>query len=450
MGIHIEEATHKLHRLLEERDVEAILQFLSDLQPSDIAELLTSLTPDQRNRALLLIDQGLAARTIEHFSVDVQQEVLTSLPEPAARAIIERISSDELADLLTAIEPIDAEEILDLIPKVAADEIRDLMKYPDDSAGGLMNPDVIAVDEAFTVEETIAYLREVSPEAETAYYIHVTDSRGILIGIVSLRALVVADPQTKVRAICSESVVSVPADMDQEEVARLFNRYGFLALPVIDEGGKLLGTITIDDVIDVIHEEASEDIAFMGGHEPLDEPYLTSRISGLVRKRIGWLLVLFAAQSVTSNILAYFESALESAILLAIFIPLLIDTGGNSGSQASTLVVRAMAVGEVKYKDALKVVGRECIVGLIMGAVMSVVAFFWSQMFGGGWEVGIVVALTIFSIILVASTIGSLLPILAKRFGFDPAVASAPLVTTVADATGLLIYFSIAKRILGI
>lgn len=372
---------------------------------------------------------------------------MLALPEHVRARHLGAMSSDDLADLLATLPPQEVESILDLIPE-DADAVRGLMQYPENSAGGIMTPDFIALPLDTSVDKTLAHLRTLQPDSETAYYIYVTDASDALAGVVSLRQLVVAQPHSKISEIVSGDVVSVPAHMDQEDVAHLFERYGFLALPVVNELGHPLGVITVDDVIDVIQEETSEDIARMGGLEPLDEGYLSARVTRLVRKRLGWLLVLFAAQSLTGNILSIYQETLATVTVLAIFIPLLIGTGGNAGAQASTLVVRAMAIGEVKFGDVMNVISRESFVGLILGGVMALVAFFWSQIFGTGLAIGFIVGLTVLVIVVLASCVGATLPIIARKLGLDPAVASAPMVTTVADASGLFVYFLIARTVL--
>lgn len=449
MAIRIEEAKERLHHLLRAGNQTELVRFLETIQPPDLAELVMALSEPYRREILSILDHDLAARTLECMTYDAQRQVILSLPRPLASAILERMSSDDLADLLGELGTHHVEEILQLIPE-DADEIRGLMQYPENTAGGLMTLDVIATRDDATVEQTLAYLRKQAPDSETAYYVYVTNGGGRLVGVVSLRQLVVAEPHVLIRDIQSTNVISVPVLMDQEEVARLFEKYDLLALPVVDEDRRLLGVVTVDDVIDVIHEETTRDIARMGGQEPLDEPYLSARVFRMVRKRVGWLLILFAAQSITVNIIAHYEQLIAQVALLAAFMPLLTGTGGNAGAQSATLVVRAMAVGDVRYRDLLRVVCRELLVGIILGAVMAGIAYGWSILFRGEAEVRYTVALTVFAVIVLASVLGAGLPMIARRLGFDPAVASSPLITTVADATGLIIYFTVASHILGL
>lgn len=450
MTVDTEQLLQELRRALAaDAGSDQLRELLAGLHPVDLTEALRALDLEERCRALEAVDPSFAAYALSGLEYADQLATIRSLPRPLAAQILAAMSSDDMADMLAEAEPEVVNEILALIPEEAA-EVRTLMQYPERSAGGLMTPDYIAVPAEHTVEQTLEHLRTLKPDSETAYYVYVTDAAGTLVGVVSLRQLVIAHPQTKVGELPYGDVIYVFADTHQEEVARLFEKYDFLALPVVDHDRRLLGVVTVDDVIDVIHEETTEDITRLGGVEPLDEMYLSARPFQLVRKRLGWLLILFLAQSVTGNILGAFQETLATATVLAIFIPLLIGTGGNAGTQASTLVVRALAMGEVRYADVFKVIGREALVGALLGAAMAAVAFIWSQIFVTGFEVGITVGLTVFAIVVVASSVGALLPILARRLGFDPAIASAPLVATVTDASGLILYFLIAKRVLGL
>lgn len=449
MAVQIEEAAERLRQLLLAADDKALREYLATLQPADLAELVLPLSETRRRQVFEALDLDTAARTLESMEYGAQYEVITSLPRPLAAAILQRVSSDDLADLLGALNHVETEEILSLIPE-DAQALRRLMQYPDETAGGLMSLEVVAVSSDHTVDQAIRHLRKIASEVETVYYVYVEDAKGRLVGVVSLRELVLAPPHRTVGSIANPNVVTVNVNADQHEVARLFEKYGFLALPVVDDDGVLLGIVTVDDVIDVIQEETTRDFARLGGQEPLEEPYLGARVLSLVKKRIGWLLLLFVAQSITGNILAHFEEALQAAIALAFFVPLLTGTAGNAGSQAATLLVRAMGMGEVGWQHIARVVLREAAVGFVLGIIMAGVGFFWASYFVGDVGIGLTVALTILTVITVASTIGAALPAIAARLRFDPAVASAPLVTTVTDASGLIIYFAIARWVLGL
>ncbi len=438
-----------LQHALTIKGAETLRSFLAAYQPADIADVLLNLSNEEQRRLFEEVEPEYGARIIRTLEYDDQRTLVRTFPKRLQARLLGAMSSDDLVDLLATFPPEEVEGILALIPD-DAEAVRGLMQYPETSAGGIMTHDFIAIPGDTSVDDTLIHLRTLRPDSETAYYIYVTDANGKLTGVVSLRQLIIAQPHQRISEIVTSDVISVPADMDQEDVIRLIERYAFLALPVVDEFGRPLGVITVDDVIDAIKEETSEDIARMGGFEPLEEGYLSARVTRLVRKRLGWLLVLFAAQSLTGNILSIYEETIATVTVLAIFIPLLIGTGGNAGAQASTLVVRAMAVGEVGFGDIIRVISRESFVGLILGGVMALIAFFWSQVFGTGLAIGLTVGITVLVIVVLASCVGAALPIVAQRLGLDPAVASAPMVTTVADASGLFVYFLIARTILNL
>lgn len=449
IGIDIERGRERLHHLLQRADDKALAEFLEETPPADLAEMMAALSETRRRQIFQALDTEAGARVLETMTYEAQYETIRTLPRPLAAGILGRMSPDDLADLLGALGHPRAEEVLALIPKEAAG-IRQLMQYPEDSAGGIMTLGVVAVPSHLTAERAVAHVRKAASQAETVYYIYVKDDGGRLVGVLSLRDLVLAPPDARVADLAITNVISVHVDAHQIEVARLFERYDLLALPVVDDGGHLLGIVTVDDVIDVIQEETTRDFARLGGQQPLEEPYLGARVLSLVRKRICWLLLLFVAQSLTGNILAAYESSLQAVIALSFFVPLLIGTAGNAGSQAATLLVRAMGIGEVSWQDFGRVVGREMLVAATLGSVLAAVAFVWATLFTRDAGVGLTVGLAVLAVILVASTIGAALPMVVTRFGLDPAVASAPLVTTITDASGLLIYFSVASWVLGV
>ena len=294
----------------------------------------------------------------------------------------------------------------------------------------------------------INHFRKVGSKATVTNYIYVVDGQGRLVGVTSLKEVLLSDPRTLVSDIMYTKVVSVPVEAHQQEAAKLVSSYDFVALPVTDNTGRLVGVIAVDDILDVIEEEDTEDIHRLGGSLPLDEPYLNSSMFDLIKKRIGWLLVLFMGQGFTGNILKSYEDVLAQVVALTFFIPLLTDTGGNSGSQASTLVIRAMALGEVTLKDLASILWKEVRIGGALGLVMGTVGFTFSWVVGGSQAVALTVGITLVVIMIVSSTIGAVLPLIGSRFGVDPAVLSAPLVTTIVDTTGLIIYFAVATRIL--
>lgn len=311
-----------------------------------------------------------------------------------------------------------------------------------------MATEYVSVHSEWTVEQTLSELRRVAPEAETVYYIYVLDDDEQLVGVLSFRDLVVAALDTRIDAIMNTNVLSVPVEADQEDVAQLFKKYRFLALPVVDKENKLTGIITADDILDVFEEEATEDIQKIAGTTPLEHPYFSSSIKELWSSRIVWLLVLFLAASLSGGIMQKFSTAMQTMIELTFFVPLLIDCGGNAGSQASTVVIRGLAVRDIRLRDIWAVMARELVVGLGLGAVMAGIGFLRAWRVGGSSAIGIVVSLAVLAIVVFSTVLGAILPIVATALRVDPAVMSAPLITTIVDAVGLLIYFSIAQLVL--
>ncbi|HEY8449580.1 MAG TPA: magnesium transporter, partial [Bacillota bacterium] len=308
----------------------------------------------------------------------------------------------------------------------------------------------IAAREGWTVEQALQHIRKVGREAEVVSYVYVVNARRQLTGIVSLRDIILAQPQQKLADIMDRRVISVGADTDQEEAARILFRYDFVALPVVDDQQRLIGIITVDDLVDVIQEEATEDFQRLGGSEPLTESYFATPITSLFRKRIVWLLMLFVAGAYTTSVLSYFEATLSQVVALSFFIPLLIGTGGNTGSQTVAILVRALAVGDIEVKHLVRVVGRELATGLLLGLVMGIAGYVRALMLGVGPTLGPVVALSALVIVVWASLVAAVLPILLHRLRIDPAVVSGPVITTLVDGTGLFLYLTMARLLLGV
>ncbi len=389
-------------------------------------------------------------------------ELLSEIEPIEAARILQRFSHPQAADLLEAMAPDDAADVIDELPQDQAEkiliqmepadaaEIRELLTFPPDSAGGIMTPGFVAISPTLRASQAIAALQRVSEEAETMYYVYVVDDDEHLLGVLSLHRLVLTRPDTPVRDLMLANPLRVYANADREIAAQLLVDRDLLALPVVDDQNRLLGIITQDDVADVLEAEATEDIERLGGSQPLEVPYRFASIPLLIRRRILWLMVLFAAEAYTGTVMRHFEDELAQVVALAFFIPLLIGTGGNVGSQVTTTLVRAIAVGEVQLRDVRWVLAKELVVGIILGLVMAVLAFGRSQMLHVGTDVGYVIALTILAICIWSAAIAAILPLIINRLKIDPAVVSAPMITTLVDGTGLIIYFTIAKRVLNI
>lgn len=441
-----------IRELLVGLDQAKLRAALEELQPFDLAELLREREEheDEQIRLLSAAAPGLAAQSLEHLDYQDQYRLLDHLDARVSQAILTAMSSDALSDLSGAVHPRRARELLRQLPDEQRAEVQRLMEFPENTAGGRMTVNYLEARQEWTGAQVLAHFRKVGREVELANYIYIVDSAGRLAGVASLRDVLLSDPQTPVSGIMYTQVVSVHADADQEEAARLLQQYDFVALPVVDTAGRIVGVINVDDIVDVIEEEATEDIQILGGIEPLDEPYLDSSLARLFRKRIGWLLLLFLAASFTTSILRHHADLLDQVVALAFFIPLLIGTGGNSGAQASTLVIRAMALGEVTLVDFLRVIWREIRIGLALGVAMAIVTFALARAIGAPLNLGLTVAATIVLVVVVGSILGAAFPLIGRRLGFDPAVFSAPLITTIVDATGLLIYFQVARLVMGL
>ncbi len=386
-----------------------------------------------------------------------QAQLLLAMPRHERFTYFRVLAPDDAADV---IQESDAEErpgLLDLLDDKARAEVSALLAFGEDSAGGLMNARFARLRPEMTVDEAITYLRLQGRNMETIYYAYVLDPGQALLGVVSLRELFTANGRSRVADVMSRDIVSVHPDTDQESVARTFSAHSLMAVPVVDEFGKLQGIVTVDDIVDVVEEEATEDIQKIGGMEALDGPYLETGFWHMVRKRAGWLSVLFLGEMLTATAMSHYEEEIAKAVVLAVFIPLIISSGGNSGSQASTLIVRAIALGEVRLRDWWRVARREVLSGLVLGSVLASIGFIrilvWQSIgrtYGDHYLlIALTISLSLVGVVLFGSVAGAMLPFLLRRVGLDPASASAPFVATMVDVTGLVIYFSIAHFVLG-
>lgn len=434
-----------------------------ELTYDELREAWPLLDDEDRLAGFNLLDRPDGEALFNGLDARDQVELLRHVEPAERRSWLRVLDPDDAADLLQEAEENERAEWLELLDPALRKEVTALMAYKEDEAGGLMNPRFARLRPDATVEEAISYLRrQTRRSVESIYYAYVLDAQQKLLGAVSLRELVTAPAGSRVRDIMVTDLVTASDEMHQEDVGRLFAEYDLLAIPVVDADGRMQGVVTVDDIVDVVQEEATEDIQKLGGTEALDEPYLQIGLPGLLRKRVGWLAVLLILGIGSVLVMDHFQGAMAAAAALAVFVPLIISSGGNSGSQASTLVVRAMALGEVKLTDWWRVIRREIAVGLALGSALGglglCVVTVWHF---GGQAIGLAppfgedylrVAATIsFSIVAVAlwgTLIGSMLPFLLRRVGFDPASASAPLVATIVDASGLVLYFSIASVIL--
>ena len=436
--------------MLEARNYEALRDYLSELHPYEIASLLEEFEEPEQITILSLTSPETAAEALEHLDYDDQYRLLDHSDKAVAKAILAAMGRDAIADLLMAIHPNKAQQIMAMVPEEDLESIKYLMTYPEDSAGGIMSLDYIQAREYWTIEQVIRHFRKVGQKQSIANYIYIVDAIGKLVGVLSLKELLLNDPKSLVSDVMHKNIITVLATADQEEAARVMSQYDLMILPVVNGQGRLVGVITADDIMDVIEEEDTEDIHRLGGSQPLELPYLESSLMTLFSKRIGWLVFLFVVQAVTSNILKYYENVLSSVVTLAFFIPLLADVGGNSGTQASSLIIRALALGEVTVKDIAVILFKELRVSGLIGIVMGFIGYFFAWAISGSATIGMIVACTLIVVLIMSSTIGAILPILGRMCRVDPAVFSAPFITTVVDITALTVYFNIAIRLLNI
>ncbi|HEY8552123.1 MAG TPA: magnesium transporter [Thermaerobacter sp.] len=442
------EQARDIATILQGEGERAALERLVRLQPFDRAEVLASLEPAERLRLVRAMPTSLAAETLEYLEPEAQYRILDHLDEPLAAALLQAMSSDTVVDLLLALHPLQAARLKAWLPPAYRERIDTLMTFPENTAGSLATIEYIAAREGWTVQRALDHVRKVGHDAEVVSYIYVVDARGRLVRVASLRELILADPRAPLADVGRADVIAVRATADREEAARLLTRYDFVALPVVDDQNRLLGIITIDDIIDVIHREATEDIQRLGGSVPLAESYFKTPVPVLFRKRVGWLLTLFVAGAYTSTVLHHFEDLLSQVVGLTFFIPLLIGTGGNTGSQTVATLVRALAVGEVAFRDLWRVLAREAATGAMLGTVMAAAALVRAYLLGVGPDLGPVVAVTALFIVVWASMVAAVLPLLLHRLRVDPAVVSGPFISTLVDGTGLFLYFTVAQVML--
>src|SRR5690606_16046994 len=405
---------------------ETLEELIDELQPYDIAYVLQELDRSEQLELLALTPPRLAAEALEHLDFELQYRLLDHVGEEYARPILAEMPLHHLVMLVNAVHPLRAEVLLRMVPDEAKPHIAQMQTLPDNAAGRLISVRHFEAREGWTARQVIAHFRKVGENVDVTNYVYVVDNIGRLVGVASFRDVLLSPDDTLLSDIMYSKVVAVEAEAPREEAARLLSQYDFVALPVVDAAGRLLGVISADDILDVLEEEATEDIHFMGGSTPFEESYLDTTVGTLFRSRITWLVVLVLAQSVTSTIIRNYEDVLQQVIALSYFIPLLIDTGGNSGSQAATVITRAVALGEITMKDFVTVVWRELRVSLLLGLVMAAVVFLRATVMGEAWIIGLTVGVTTCLVVIVGATAGAMLPLIGKRLGLDPAVFSAP------------------------
>jgi magnesium transporter len=427
------------------------------LSADDLREAWVLFAPEDRLYGFAQLARAEADDFFLSLSAREQADLLLGLPPEERRSWMRLLPPDDAADLVQAAPPEERDGLAALLDESTHKEVLGLLAYAEDEAGGLMNPRYARLRPDMTVGEALAYLRvQARGRAETIYYTYVLDDAQRLLGVISFRDLFAAPPEKRVRDVMQEDVVRVSEDMDQEAVSRVFADHDLSVIPVVDGEGRMKGIVTVDDIVDVVEEEATEDIQKFGGLEALDAPYLEIGFARMIRKRGVWLAALFVGEMGTASAMAFFEEEIASAVVLAVFLPLIISSGGNSGSQASTLVIRAMALGELRLRDWWRVAGREVTTGITLGLLLGVIGFtriwVWHRItgvYGEHWAlIGLTVGASLVGVVLLGTLAGSLLPFGLRRIGLDPASASAPFVATLVDVAGVLLYFGLARAVL--
>jgi magnesium transporter len=446
----------ELAAVLRSRDYPRLRDMVRNRPPSELGALLADLSLDDQAVVFRLLPRKDAAATFEYLEQDAREALLKTLSKEDVASLLNDMAPDDRTMFLEELPATATRELLALLTPQERAVAVTLLGYPEKSVGRLMTPDYVAVREDWTIQQVLDYVRKHGQDSETLNVIYATDANGLLIDDIRIREFLLGDPARRVSDLMDRRFVALKATDDQQSAVAIFRQYDRSALPVTDTAGVLIGIVTVDDVLDVAETEATRDIQRIGGSEALDEPYMEIGFGKMIQKRAGWLTALFLGEMLTATAMGFFEAEISKAVVLALFIPLIISSGGNSGSQASTLVIRALALGELTLNDWWRVVRREVAAGLALGTILATIGFLrisvwsaFSDQYGEHWLlVAVTVALTLIGIVLWGTLIGSVLPLILRRLGFDPATSSAPFVATLVDVTGLVIYFSVALVVL--
>lgn len=441
----------KILELLENRKYSEVAALIKDMIPADAAALLEEMPEAKMPLLFRLLPKELAADAFAYMEGETQEILIRGFSDKELDEVMEQLFLDDTVDMIEEMPANVVKKILRHVDSDTRKMINQVLNYPKDSAGSIMTMEYVDLKRSMTVEQAFERIRATGVEKETIYTCYVTDSRRKLEGIVTVKDLLLSPKTETIRNIMETNIKFVTTHTDQEEVARELSKYDFLAIPVVDNEERLVGIVTVDDAIDVIQEEATEDIEKMAAITPSEKPYIKTGVFATWKQRVPWLLILTISATFTSAIIASYESALAATVILTNFIPMLMDTGGNSGSQSSITIIRGLSLGEIGYSDVPRIILKEASVALLCGATLAAVNFVKLLVFDRvTLLVAAVVCLTLLAVMLVANLVGSTLPILAKRLGFDPAVMASPFITTIVDAVALVIYFNIAKLLLGI
>ena len=448
--LELEELEEKFKELIKNKQLKEAKALIENLNEVDVAFLIDELDPTTGTVVFRMLPKDIAADVFANFDSEQQQAIIRSSTDAEIKAIMDELYFDDKVDMLEEMPS----NVVNSLLKYSAPEERNLinqfLKYPENSAGSLMTIEYVSLKKEMTIEESFRKIKREGIDKETIYTLYVTDDYRRLIGILSLRELIVAPAETKISELMRSEVVYVHTHDDQEDVANLFRKYGFEAIPVVDNEKRIVGIITYDDIIDIIEAETNEDFQVMAAITPSEDEYLETSVLSLAKHRIMWLMVLMISSTITQRIIAGYESYLYSVAGLSTFIPMLMDTGGNSGSQSSTLVIRGLATGDIKPKDWYKVMWKEFRISMVVGIVLSIISYFKIIYFDKmPNNIALTVSITLIFAVMTAKVVGGTLPIAAHKLKLDPAIMASPLITTIADATSLIVYFILAQSIIG-
>lgn len=447
----LEKLVEELRELLDTKQYTGLRQQLMELNEADIAMIMEEMEEKEMLKIFRILPKDLAADVFSYMEVENQQFIITSLSERDAANIIDNLMADDATDLLEEMPASVVKKLLSLASPETRRDINSLLRYPEDSAGSIMTVEYIDLKENLTVENAIDRIRNMGLDSETINICYVLDSRRTLIGTVALRYLLLSPSDAIIGDIMNENVISINTMMDQEEVARRFQKYDFTAMPVVDQENRLVGIITVDDIVDILTQEATEDIEMMAAILPTDKAYMRTGIWETWMKRIPWLLLLMVSSTFTERIISSAEDALSACVVLTAYIPMLMGTGGNAGGQSSGTIIRGLSLNEIEFEDMFKVLWKEIRVAFLCGLALFVVCFAKLMLFDKvGLSIAIVVCITLVCTLMIAKTVGSILPMLAQKIGLDPAVMASPFITTIVDALSLIIYFNVATNLLNL
>lgn len=441
----------KIKSLVEAKNVKDLRLLTEDMNDADIADAVEELDPEGRVILFRALRKDIAAEVFAHLNSDTKEDLVSQLTAPELGRIVDELFLDDAADLVEELPADVVKRVLENASPETRRGINQLLQYQEDSAGSIMTTEYISLKPDMNVEESFKHIREVGTDKETLYTCYVIDPKGLLIGVVTVRTMLLSQYADKICDIMTDTnIISVNTNDDREKVTELFQKYDFMAIPVVDSENHLVGIVTVDDAMEVLEEESTEDFHKMAAMLPMDEPYLSMGVLELAKKRVIWLMVLMISATLSGQIITHYTSMFEALPALIASIPMLMDTGGNAGSQSSTLVIRGIAVGELKIYDALKVLFKELRVSLLVGSGLAIVNFAYKYMLSGDLLLSITVGISLFATVIFAQIIGGMLPLLAKAVGFDPALMAAPIVTTIVDAGSLTMYFAVASKVMNV